>query len=751
MLRRPLEIEMLSSNNPKDNAQLKALPRSAELVWFLLSGVTALCLWLALHPAVTEHFSTHFIGGSRGDGGLYVWLAKTFGSDPLAALNFETNSFYPYPLSRAWSDSFLLPSWLILLLTKLGLSFTAAYNATILLAISLNSAFAFTIARRVKLSLPFAASSAILFANSSYLVGNLGHPQLIFFFWILAAWTAVLPLSATPRVPARRWLIAGVCVACAFYTTVYYAIFSVIGLVIIWLNDLLRGYSSSRRALRTVIFATLGALPIGYALPSYLSVQRYFGTRGLHEAEHFAAKGTSYLAHPPLHDIFPTTASLSHSEAYLSPGYTILALAVLYALFEGWRRSRRLTKIGVLALLVASVASSLTDLGNLNEHALCLSLWVILLAGIISARDNRSVMTVLFVIAVVFFTLSFGPGGNPAKHEPAYSPLGVIYERVPGIASIRAVGRYGSVVVFVIFLTAMKALQTLVGRASNVQRTAISLACVAIGIVENSVSTIPLDSPIQSPQAFSALAKESKSGDVVLVLPFSGALKDDAPASWSEFAILNGQYALWASATPNLDLKMINGYSGQRTKTQLELAKALYNFPSAESQLAIAKICGVKWIVVAPSLIPEFNWDQFESKLASYPETLQLKQLFEDGSALISAQPKLRMEPNQTVTFLADPKRAVSLKVTPLSSEPLSLIIASLGRDAKGATTPIARSEYTATATKTVALTKPRGAPAAAPHIIQVNTPNGGAEVECFNDPLPAQPFLSGRRSQLSD
>jgi hypothetical protein len=360
-------------------------------------------------------------------------------------------------------------------------------------------------------------------------------------------------------------------------------------------------------------------------------------------------------------------------------------------------------------------------------------------------------MSVLFIIATVFFIFSLGPGGNPVKHEPTYSPLGLIYERVPGIAAIRAVGRYGSVVVFVMFLAAMKALQALVSRASNAQRTAISLACIAIGIVENSISTIPLDSPTQPPQAFSALAKQATAGDVALVLPFSGALKDDAPASWGEFAIVNGQYALWASAAPNLDLKLINGYSGQRTKTQLELAKALYNFPSAESQLAIAKICGINWIVVAPSLIPEFNWDQFEDKLASYTDTLQLKQLFEDGSALISAKPKLKIEPNQPVTFLADPKRAASLKISPLNPDSLSVIISSLGRDAKGATTPITRSEYTATAAQTVALTKPRGAQAAAPHIIEVNIPTGSAEVECFNDPLPAQLFQSGRRSPPPD
>jgi hypothetical protein len=145
-------------------------------------GLLAVGIFLALHPMVRTFFTERFLGGSYGDGGLYVWLTQVFASDPRSALSFETNALYPYPRTRAWSDSFLLPSLVSYLLTQSGVSLAAAYNTVLLLALGANAGATYLLARKLGLEQVFAVAAGLIFANSSYLLGNIGHPQLLFFF-----------------------------------------------------------------------------------------------------------------------------------------------------------------------------------------------------------------------------------------------------------------------------------------------------------------------------------------------------------------------------------------------------------------------------------------------------------------------------------------------------------------------------------------------------------------------------------------
>jgi hypothetical protein len=78
-------------------------------------------------------------------------------------------------------------------MTWAGVSLTAAYNIVLTSALGMNAAASYGLAQRVGVSAPYAAAVGILFANSSFFMGNLGHPQLLFFFWVPLALLAVLP------------------------------------------------------------------------------------------------------------------------------------------------------------------------------------------------------------------------------------------------------------------------------------------------------------------------------------------------------------------------------------------------------------------------------------------------------------------------------------------------------------------------------------------------------------------------------
>lgn len=708
---------------------------SSERLRSLLTGILAVALFISMHPSVIEHFSTHFIGGAAGDAGLYVWLTQSFFNDPLNALSFETNTLYPYPITRAWSDPFFLPPAAALLFTKVGLTLTQSYNTIVLLAFSSNAVAVSLLARRVGLAPALASVVGILFANSSYILGNLGHPQLLFFFWIPLAWWRVLSPKINERATSRSWFVAGLLVSGAFYTSVYYAIFSVIGLAIIWFHQLIYGRFSSRRALRTILFAVCGALPIFYALPYFLSVQKLFGERGFHEAAHFAANGLSYISFTPLHDLFSFTSRLSHSEAYLSPGYAISALAILTILSSCWRTSPVLAIPVSLAAGSLLVASSIVDQGSRSEEILCVSAWVVLIGTLAYTARDRSALACLVIIATVFWIFSFGPGGNPSKNQPVFSPLGLLYHRVPGLGAVRAVGRYGSVVILASLIAAAFGVQRFVSkRSANRSYFGASVALLIIGTVDNLVTTIPLDAPPPPAQAFMALKSDTESPDsgAILVLPFAPSASSTKGDGWSSVAILNSGYANWESSLNAKNLKLVNGYSGQRSKILTQLPRATQNFPDPVSLNYAARICGLDRLVVVPSLYSDWNEEDFNRRLNDNASAFSSTKRFDDGSYLLKlARPAISSKDGSLPILFAPRDTTARVEISPLNNQECLITTSSLGKSGEGERVVLQKSAYTVKNKQTISLIPPATLSRASPHIIELKLSGCEAEVVC--------------------
>lgn len=709
---------------------------SADRRRSLFTGLLAIGIFIALHPIVIEHYSSRFLGGAVGDGGLYVWLVRSFINDPWKALTFESNALYPYPLTRAWSDPFFVPGLIALLFTKVGLSLPASYNSVILLTFASNAVTCALLAQRVGLAPSFAVAVGVLFANSSYIVGNLGHPQLMFFFWIPLAWWCVLPPASNQRATSRSWFIAGFCVAGAFFCAVYYAIFAAIGLAIIWFRELIYGRLSSRRALRTVLFAAIGAAPIIYALRPFFSIQHYFGTRGLHEAAYFAATGLSYLSFSPRHDIFGLSGQLSHSEANLSPGYLISLLALTTIAVNCWRRSRVLALATFLAAAALLFSSSIVDQSDHSEQLICISTWVLLIASLAYTIRNRSALGSFIVIAAVFFIFSFGPGGNPHKHEPAFSPLGVLFRKVPGLAAVRAVGRYGSVAILAAFLAAALGIQRYItsekSRLIQIPTAAVAGVFIILGLLDNLVTTIPFDTPLPAVQAFKTLATDSNARGATLILPFNQNTVNDQPNSWSKVALLNSAYAIWESEIPPHKINLVNGYSGQRSKLQMQLPRATRNFPDDTSLDFFARICGLRYIIVVPDLYESWNEAEFSQRLTTLSGSFSSVQRFDDGSILIILKRRaVRIDSNTTAAFWSPHDGSIRFEFTPESSEQCTVTATSLGKSVDGTQVALQSSEYAVSHKVNINLSAPTALAAASPHIVELRTTGGGSPEAC--------------------
>jgi hypothetical protein len=693
---------------------------------------------------VLTYFSERYLGGSYGDGGLYVWLTEIFLRDPRSALSFETNALYPYPKTRAWSDSFLLPSSLAYVLVRaFGLSLAAAYNTVLLLALGANGGATYLLARRLGLTHLFAVASGIVLANSSYFLGNLGHPQLLFFFWVPFAWSFCIPGKEESRVRTQGWFWAGVCASGAFYCAVYYAVFIVIGLGLVWLGELLRGAASSRRALRTLLSASLGAAPIVFALPSYLGVQRYFGSRGLYEAEAFATSGLSFLSYSSFHDLYAATAALSHSEAQLGTGYALLVIALLGGMAALLKLHSVLGAGCIAALAALCVASSVVDVAHTQEWCVIVSAWIVLVCALMTSRLMSATHGLWLTILAVFLVLSFGPGGNPVKGEPAYTPLAVLYDRVPGLSAIRAVSRFGSVVVLGIILGAGQVLQSLISRKaahrSHTKEVLVASVLCGIGLLENSVSTLPFDAPPSAPQAIKEYRSSDQHGNVAVFLPFSVGLDENRVPQWSEFAVLNTRYAQWSSATT--PVVTVNGYSGQRSKIQSELARGLESFPSDAAFHALGRVCGVNRVIISPQGGNGLTIEAIDS--AKFPGMIENSKRFDDGSQIVTlAELFISLEPQKPQIFFAPKREAARIRIVPTSDGACEVVVQSLtkgdavkGSSAKvadGAVKPLHEERFSVSQPQELRVVAPRALPVGSPHIIQVSVTGCQARASCL-------------------
>jgi hypothetical protein len=627
-----------------------------RLLYIILSLVVIPASIVAVHPAIMTLWNAGYLGGSEGDGGLYVWLAQAFHFNPFQALSLETNSLYPYPLTRAWSDSFLLPSLVIHLLTFAGLKVSEAYNATMFAALTLNGIAVQLLARAIVAPRFAALCAGVLFANSSYIFGNLGHPQLVFFFWVPLSWAFVI--ASRPTFGA--WLLAGLCCASSFYCSVYYAIFSVLGLAGILALRILGRSMPILSVIPAVLGLLLGLLPIAPAAPAYLAVQEAFGTRHLFEAAAFAANGISFLSFSSFNGLFGSTAQWSHAEANLCAGYIVTAAAVAYAGIMAYRTSPKMACVTIALLVAALVSSALGPAGRASSTITGISLWALLLSSAAWAAMRRGIGSIFFGTVAIFFALSLGPSGSHGQAENSFAPLALLWGVVPGLDAIRAVGRYGAVVVMAISIAGPMGAAALSAR-SAIGSFALGSALVAVTLLENQVPRFPIDPPLPAPKAIKALADRVAADEASVVLPFA-AKNDAGEVSWQQLATLNSRYSIWGASRT---LKLVNGYSGQRSRLQQDLSVSLLEFPSAEGLDQLSRVCGLRWIVVVPSLYPSWDAALFNQKLLDLSSRVKLVESFPDGSLILELSTHSLVAPDKPVTVLSPSGSLLSLSVKP--------------------------------------------------------------------------------------
>ncbi len=595
-------------------------------------------------------FNSRYLGGVEQDAGLYIWLTESNIRDLFSLPWFNTEMFYPYTRTLAWSDNFILPSLFAWLFNLTGIGKIAAYNLVILGATVLNGFLTYLLCYRLRGDRLAALGGGALFMCLSWFSGNLGHPQLQFAFWIPLSLLALFSFYG-----GFSWcwaVVIGLSISGAFLCGIYYSVFIVALITVVLIGSLILKpeafYSKDWIALAGII---LGLLPVIPFLLPYLDAKEVFGSRGLYEAHYFSATLLSYFSFSPFAWLYKGTASLSHAEAQLGSGLIIIAMAVLAYLRI--TETKALTKTS-LFFLVAFFAASIFSIdeihllpyvgGQLPNYLCAIGMWIAIggfayllwKVGRIEMRlgypiiTNRNLLAIFLFGALVFYFLSFGPQANPTKGHFALGIFRVFYEILPGFDSIRAIGRCGIVCLFC--LCVLYSLMVAHFKKSGTLNVFFVGLTIIFSLGENFPFVYPLEMKKPNPEIFGKLLGLPDENGAVVVLPFTSELKQDGQVrSWGDFAEKNVDYMNWVFDSKH---PLVNGYSGQRTKITNDFPARLASFPKEQALKGLGIIGGLKYVVYLPSYNPDFEKRRFEKELATAGNQLTLLEEDHAGNKL---------------------------------------------------------------------------------------------------------------------
>lgn len=582
--------------------------------------------------------SSQYLGGASGDAGLYVWLFNSNIKQMLSEGWFNTAAFYPYTKTLAWSDNFLLPSFIGLILTKLGISQIISYNLVFLAATFLNGFCTFLVAAKLSgRSLP-ALAAGVAFMAYGFFCANIGHPQLQFAFFIPLSVYFLISFFSGKKF--YFGILLGLTEVAAFLSTVYYAVFiPPLLFIICGTVFLLRPSQFTLKDFTTLaISCLLGTLPIIPFLLPYLAVKETFGVRDLSEPYAFAATTLSYLGSNFWRNLTDTFLFSSEMARFLSSGVTVTVLAFYAILRLKISPHKKLLAVCSALVLLTVISSAFnfkdaTQSRDLLRFITAFSSWfsIIILTVFIykfgkfersancSYLTNRDIIIIFAFCAYIFFIFSLGPLGNtgPKHKELAFGVFSSAFYLIPGMNSVRDISRFCVVVTFCLALLIPFAIMNLTTKKRS--RLLLTTILCSLIIFENYYPIFPVEPLTQTPPIFK-VATMARPQDVTMVLPLTTTLNGDGTVkSWQDYAVQNTAYMNMAAP---LELKIFNGYSGMITKLMRDYPRKMANFPDNRSLIALTTISGLRFILFDATSESTFEENAFAARLKEFQTQL---------------------------------------------------------------------------------------------------------------------------------
>lgn len=451
------------SSKPERNPSTDFIYLAAPPLSTSVSCIAAVIGWiLASHIGLFSRLGEYFFGGFEGDAGIYVWLVhharrNIFG---LSAVPwFDTNCFYPYGGTLAFSDNFILPGLIFSIVSSVVGNDVLAYNLTYLSIITAGCFFVFRLVYALTGDGTSAILSALSVSSLATLNGHLGHPQLQSFFCFPLM--VLLILRYLRNRSCRDAFFTGALLLLTFLCSVYYAVFSALlvfsfgtGFILIHPRSI-----GGRDLVKFLFFSLLGVLPVVFFIGPYLGIKSLFGARALYEFHAFAADPLSYFSFTPFNALYGVPLAATGPETALGTGFLLSAvfLLAIRRIFEG--DALQAVRSAVYGSIFVSFAISLLlEKRLIGGHILTFCCW----AGICACArglylvgreerlhgcfifTNRDFQALCVWIVILFSIVSLGPVTDPGR-TVTWSPFSLLYEGFPGFGAVRAIGRAGIV------------------------------------------------------------------------------------------------------------------------------------------------------------------------------------------------------------------------------------------------------------------------------------------------------------------
>jgi hypothetical protein len=400
-----------------------------EVLWVALAGV--LLAILTSWPLVL-HMSTRIapdLGDPVRTAWEIAWVGHAMLHDPRHL--FDSNAFYPHPLSLAFSDS-LLGYGPAAFFGSGTVAALVRYNLLFLWAWSLCFVGAYLLARELGLRRLGGAAAGVAFAYAPYRVTEAGHLHVISSGGFVLALFLLLRgyRRGSRRLVLAGWLVSAWQISLGFTLGLQYSyLLIVLALLVLWhwwwgrltpgpawespqRSAGSRGPLIPRRLLAVTLIgiAVLGAVTVYQARP-YLKVAEEYPTakRTLREVETYSAGPAAFLSASSENRIWgEVTEGMrakvnSKNESVFFPGGLILVLALIGLAAGAYTRRLRLALLaGIVVCSILALGFGITGAGYPYR----------LLYDYAPGWDGVRVPGRIFTLATLFYALLAGAGAQ---------------------------------------------------------------------------------------------------------------------------------------------------------------------------------------------------------------------------------------------------------------------------------------------------------------------------------------------------
>lgn len=613
-------------------------PKFSELL--IASIIILLVIIVNFYDSIL-FINSHFIGGGSRDAGLYIWLTQISFKSLLELSWFNTNAFYPYTKTLAWSDNYIFPGYIYFIFKNLGLSLPFIYNFSILLAKFLQGFFMYKLSFLIRGNHLSSLVAAVAFTNLSYFTNQVGHPQLQWLFFIPLSFYLFFKLLNSNSL--FYGIIFALTIALNFLTSVYIALFTIYGIMFFGLFLFVQKRNKEILVKYAYItsYSIFGIMLLFPFLFPYFDIRGLFGEKHLYEAKAFCLTIVNYFQAGKYNFTYGNLFSGAHEEKAVFSGFLLLLSMPLILKFLYSAKNIRKRFNYFILLLLTFVIISLFGNNESNELILIWLTLILLLLAAFEVGDNEKLYgfkvisntnIALSIIGTifVFFSFSLGPLAHIDDSIFPPSPYSVSYYFIPGFSALRASARFTFIIYFLMALSFSISLPPILKKIEH-KKTVVSIFILLL-IIENYNFKYPLEPLTEKPHIFNDI--KLKSTESLLVLPFTTkGVKENGPISFGDFALKNVNYMNWSSSS---NYKIVNGYSGQRSHIINKYPYKLRNFPDKESIIALSEIVNLRRILVLKNYIKDEN--HFLKKLKKYSNVLSIKSE-KNGDYLLSFNP----------------------------------------------------------------------------------------------------------------